>query len=112
MSRELVLGLDGGGSKTVVALADRDGKAVALLRGPGLDPYGNPGWREDLRGSHPSNWFQCVQGSTQFKPELAKKAVSRVATSRAPRARATAEICPAAVATGPSMVLRLAVISP
>ncbi len=48
MSRDLVLGLDGGGSKTVVALADRDGAVVALRRGPGLDPYGNARWREDL----------------------------------------------------------------
>lgn len=48
MSPERVLGLDGGGSKTVVALADRAGTVVALARGPGLDPYGNPAWREDL----------------------------------------------------------------
>ena len=48
MSRDLVLGLDGGGSKTVVALADRDGAVVALRRGPGLDPYGNARWRQDL----------------------------------------------------------------
>ena len=48
MSRDLVLGLDGGGSKTVVALADRDGAVVALRRGPGLDPHGNARWRQDL----------------------------------------------------------------
>ncbi len=48
MSRDLVLGLDGGGSKTVVALADRDGAVLALQRGPGLDPHGNARWREDL----------------------------------------------------------------
>lgn len=50
MSRDLVLGLDGGGSKTVVALADREGAVPALARGPGLDPYGNSGWRQDLAG--------------------------------------------------------------
>ncbi len=48
MRRDLVLGLDGGGSKTVVALADRDGNVAALLQGPGLDPFGNPQWRRDL----------------------------------------------------------------
>ena len=50
MSRDLVLGLDGGGSKTIVALADRNGAVMALRRGPGLDPYGNAQWREDLAG--------------------------------------------------------------
>ena len=48
MSCGLVLGLDGGGSKTIVALADRGGEVVALRRGPGLDPHGNGRWREDL----------------------------------------------------------------
>lgn len=48
MSADLVLGLDGGGTKTVVALADRSGAVPALVRGPGLDPYGNAAWREDL----------------------------------------------------------------
>ena len=48
MRRDLVLGLDGGGSKTVAALADRDGTVVALHHGPGLDPFGNPQWRRDL----------------------------------------------------------------
>ncbi len=50
MSRDLVLGLDGGGSKTVVALADRDGTVTAMRQGPGLDPFGNPQWRRDLAG--------------------------------------------------------------
>ena len=50
MSRDLVLGLDGGGSKTVVALADREGKVTGLHHGPGLDPFGNAQWRQDLKG--------------------------------------------------------------
>ena len=47
MSRDLVLGLDGGGSKTVVALADRDGTVTgrdsirsATRNGAGT----SPGW--------------------------------------------------------------------
>ncbi len=48
MSRDLVLGLDGGGTKTVVALVARDGTVAALRHGPGLDPYGNVDWRRDL----------------------------------------------------------------
>ena len=48
MSRDLVLGLDGGGSKTVLALADRHGAIAAFGRGRGLDPFENPAWREDL----------------------------------------------------------------
>lgn len=48
MSRDLVLGLDGGGSKTVAALADRDGTVMTLRHGGALDPFGNPQWRSDL----------------------------------------------------------------
>lgn len=50
MSHDSVLGLDGGGSKTVLALASRDGSIAALHRGPGLDPHDNPEWRDDLAG--------------------------------------------------------------
>ena len=50
MSRDSVLGLDGGGSKTILALASRDGSIAALHRGAGLDPHDNPDWRDDLAG--------------------------------------------------------------
>ncbi len=68
MSRDLVLGLDGGGSKTVVAVADRDGAVRALHHGPGLDPLGNPQWRRDLAalvaatGTGPGDLRRAVLG--------------------------------------------------
>lgn len=44
----LVLGLDGGGTKTLLALADRCGNVVRLVRGRGLDPSSSPDWLLDL----------------------------------------------------------------
>lgn len=46
---DLVLGLDGGGTKTVMALADRGGGVRLLRRGPTLDPFADPRW-PDLLG--------------------------------------------------------------
>ncbi len=43
-----VLGLDGGGTKTLVAIADRTGAVVATATGPGLDPTNGPGWEARL----------------------------------------------------------------
>ena len=47
MSR--VLGLDSGGTKTLVAVADRSGTVVALHRGAGLDPSADPHWPQALK---------------------------------------------------------------
>ena len=44
----LVLAVDGGGTKTELALADRDGRLVALARGAGTNLMDNDGWREQL----------------------------------------------------------------
>ena len=44
----LVLGLDSGGTKTVFALADRDGQATLLRHGPGLDPSTGADWAPAL----------------------------------------------------------------
>lgn len=40
----LILGLDSGGTKTVLALADRSGQVTLLRRGPGLDPSTGSDW--------------------------------------------------------------------
>jgi len=48
MTGPLVLGLDGGGSKTLVALADADGEIVGAGRGAGINPMDNPDWRREL----------------------------------------------------------------
>lgn len=44
----LVLGLDSGGTKTVLAFADRSGQVTLLRRGPGLDPSADRNWPRAL----------------------------------------------------------------
>lgn len=43
-----IVGIDGGGSKTLVASADRSGRALRLQRGRGTSPLESPGWRDAL----------------------------------------------------------------
>ena len=45
---DLVLGVDSGGTKTLLALADRDGAVHLLQRGPSLDPFAERRWPEHL----------------------------------------------------------------
>lgn len=45
---ELVLGIDGGGTKSLLAAATRQGAVTALLRGPGVNPFDGTDWREAL----------------------------------------------------------------
>ena len=45
---DLILGLDGGGTKSVLAVADRSGQIVTVLRGPGLSPSQGTDWPDDL----------------------------------------------------------------
>lgn len=47
-SEAIIVGIDGGGSKTLVASADRSGRAIRLERGRGTSPLESPGWREAL----------------------------------------------------------------
>ena len=44
----LVLGLDSGGTKTRLALADRQGRVTGCGAGPGLNPFGASGWQAAL----------------------------------------------------------------
>ncbi|HEX3983427.1 MAG TPA: BadF/BadG/BcrA/BcrD ATPase family protein [Acidisoma sp.] len=46
---DLVLGIDGGGTKTVLALADRAGHVVWQKRAPGIGPHENPAWLPTLQ---------------------------------------------------------------
>ncbi len=48
MSAPLVLGIDGGGSKTLVALAGADGEIASLAQGSGINPMDQPDWRAAL----------------------------------------------------------------
>lgn len=43
-----VLGLDGGGTKTEVAVVDRSGQVVAFVAGAGMDPTAGDGWEARL----------------------------------------------------------------
>ncbi len=48
MSNELILGIDGGGSKVLVTLADKDGRILRTALGGGVNPMDNPDWRQEL----------------------------------------------------------------
>ncbi len=45
-----VLGIDGGGTKTDVALVDRSGRVLSRMRTEGLDPTGETDWEAVLDG--------------------------------------------------------------
>ena len=46
--REAVLGIDGGGSKTLLAVVDRSGELLQLHRAPGIAPMADAAWRTAL----------------------------------------------------------------
>lgn len=46
---DVVLGVDSGGTKTLAALATRDGAVTRIRRSGSLDPLAVPGWADDLR---------------------------------------------------------------
>ncbi|KRB55030.1 N-acetylglucosamine kinase [Rhizobium sp. Root708] len=48
MSDELILGIDGGGTKTLVTLMDRGGRVLATELGGGVNSMDNPEWRAEL----------------------------------------------------------------
>jgi glucosamine kinase len=48
LSDDLILGIDGGGTKVMVALADRDGRILRKELGGGVNPMDNPDWRIEL----------------------------------------------------------------
>lgn len=43
-----ILGLDGGGTKTIAAVVDDKGEVVAFVSGKGLDPTSDKGWERSL----------------------------------------------------------------
>ena len=45
---EWILGLDGGGTKTVLAVANRAGTVRQVIAGAGINPFDNPGWQTEL----------------------------------------------------------------
>ncbi len=45
---EFVLGLDGGGTKTVLAVANRAGELREVIVGTGINPFDQPAWKLEL----------------------------------------------------------------
>ena len=45
---EWVLGVDGGGTKTVLALANHAGEVIGPVFGSGVNPFDQPRWRDEL----------------------------------------------------------------
>jgi glucosamine kinase len=45
---EWILGLDGGGTKTVLAIANRAGKVHQVISGAGINPFDNTTWQTEL----------------------------------------------------------------
>jgi N-acetylglucosamine kinase len=61
----LILGLDSGGTKTFLAIADRDGQVTSLRRGQGLDPSTGGDWALALKSlleSHAQDLDASVLG--------------------------------------------------
>lgn len=56
---ELLLGIDGGGSKTRLCIAGRDGTIIHVAQAGGSNPHDNPDWRrafETLRAGIAPHW--------------------------------------------------------
>jgi N-acetylglucosamine kinase-like BadF-type ATPase len=51
MTDDLVLGIDGGGTKTLVAVVDRSGRLIRTAQSGGSNPLDNPGWRAELEAA-------------------------------------------------------------
>jgi len=45
---EFALGVDAGGTKTLLAMADRSGAVQFITQGATLDPTGGPGWTQEI----------------------------------------------------------------
>jgi glucosamine kinase len=45
---EWILGLDGGGTKTLLAIANRSGEVFEVIAGAGINPFDNPVWQSEL----------------------------------------------------------------
>jgi N-acetylglucosamine kinase-like BadF-type ATPase len=45
---EFILGLDGGGTKTLLAVANRAGEVLGVIAGSGINPFDQPEWKSEL----------------------------------------------------------------
>ena len=78
MTDGLLLGIDGGGSKVLVALAERSGRIVRTVRGNGVNPMDNRNWRAELAGAarRPSSASRVWPRSAPPFPPMAKSTFS------------------------------------
>src|SRR3569833_201233 len=51
MIDDLVLGIDGGGTKTLVAAVDQSGRLIRVTQSGGSNPLDNPAWRAELEAA-------------------------------------------------------------
>ncbi|MDZ4093317.1 MAG: BadF/BadG/BcrA/BcrD ATPase family protein [Paracoccaceae bacterium] len=84
----LVLGLDSGGTKTVLAFADRNGQIVSLRRSRGLDPSVDKNWAAALQKmlSQDALTMQQVDAAVlglPFHDEVAAYTAAQKATAQA-----------------------------
>jgi len=87
-SPEIIVGIDGGGSKTLVASADRNGRALRLERGRGTSPLESPGWRDAL--AEQARRFADAPGLAAVAAAL--PAFGEVETASAAQQQAIAEL--------------------
>lgn len=48
MTDDVIIGIDGGGSKVLVALAEKSGRILHVSRAAGVNPMDNQGWKAEL----------------------------------------------------------------
>ncbi|RWO70196.1 MAG: ATPase [Mesorhizobium sp.] len=78
----LVLGLDGGGTKTHLVVTRQDGRIVLGVAGAGVNPMDNPQWRRDLENllRHAVPMFSSIRFAVLGLPGYAEvESVSRTA---------------------------------
>src|SRR3569623_3570449 len=51
MTDDLVLGIDGGGTKSLAALVERSGRLIRTAQSGGSNPLDNPAWRAELEAA-------------------------------------------------------------
>lgn len=94
---DYVLGLDGGGTKTVLALADRTGHVVFHARGAGIGPLENSQWQETLRA--------LMQRAADYASRIAYASLGMPSYGEMPAVSAAQDAAAAAVSSFPHCVL-------
>jgi glucosamine kinase len=94
---DLVLGIDGGGTKTELALADREGRLVLHRVGAGIGPIETPDWPEVLA--------QLMRNAENFSPRIAYASFGMPSYGEIPAVAARQRQVAAALGPSPHCVL-------